>query len=656
MTTTLGLNALPVSKAAAIADKTPKDYPSSGLLVFEFDIWQEGYEGSIVTVYRAGTTTRQKLFSDPQLTQEIDNPQTLITREDSERNKFGKFLTSVYVPYSYSLDIDSTEQTGVNQVPVTKLAGQDISDALSFSAPGTNYMRKLKEILATQIEFLDYGTITSNPESNTNTLNKAVSAAASAGGGFVVLPAGEIVINPVDIPEDVILQGQGIDTTIIQSTAAQIVINFSGNNAGLMNLTLDGISRNNGSIGIYGKALSDIMLENVRVRNLDTGIQWQGGENHTYTRLNIQNCDRGMLAHGDQDASGGDDGSSFTGMEWFQGSVTQTFTSGIELLVKDNFCINNVIRQVDFDSNVGTDGAVLVVGARFTHLLNCSWTNNTVNLQVEDNSDVTLDFRETRGLYLSGGTMTGGTLSFDGLCENVIIEQMNLDSPTFEANVPSRQILLRNNVETDTLFSGITTKFSRWRTSDNGVIKGATTGSSPVTVYARKLEPNEVVSLNVTATAERQNANEHAIFMVTQGAKAAPATLAYDDQTVNFTVGDEIVGQTSGARAIIVADADSGTTGTLSLAAVTGTFIDNEIIQSASTTGQARVNGVLIPPASVALSGSKTTLHSSGSNTGAPPSGWAVNFAINGQELVVQVVGAASADVVWNVDIKQVAL
>jgi len=70
-------------------------------------------------------------------------------------------------------------------------------------------------------------------------------------------------------------------------------------------------------------------------------------------------------------------------------------------------------------------------------------------------------------------------------------------------------------------------------------------------------------------------------------------SLAYDAQTVNFTVGDEVKGNTSGASGIIESDTDAGATGTLILTNVRGTFLDNEtLVDSASPTGgKARVNG-----------------------------------------------------------------
>lgn len=71
--------------------------------------------------------------------------------------------------------------------------------------------------------------------------------------------------------------------------------------------------------------------------------------------------------------------------------------------------------------------------------------------------------------------------------------------------------------------------------------------------------------------------------------------LAYDAQTANFTVGRTLVGKNSNAKGVIVADTDGGTTGTLTLKRVQGTFYDNEPIEefNATTPGAAVANGGL---------------------------------------------------------------
>ena len=57
--------------------------------------------------------------------------------------------------------------------------------------------------------------------------------------------------------------------------------------------------------------------------------------------------------------------------------------------------------------------------------------------------------------------------------------------------------------------------------------------------------------------------------------------LNYDGQMVNFALGQYVIGQTSDAAGLIIADTDSGDTGQLRLTSVSGTFQDNESLLNA---------------------------------------------------------------------------
>lgn len=80
---------------------------------------------------------------------------------------------------------------------------------------------------------------------------------------------------------------------------------------------------------------------------------------------------------------------------------------------------------------------------------------------------------------------------------------------------------------------------------------------------------------------------------------AATTKIAYDAETAPFTVGLTVTGGTSAATGVIVAIVDNGTTGTLRVNTVVGTFVDNETITD-SATGSATSNiptGVVTIPA-----------------------------------------------------------
>lgn len=59
--------------------------------------------------------------------------------------------------------------------------------------------------------------------------------------------------------------------------------------------------------------------------------------------------------------------------------------------------------------------------------------------------------------------------------------------------------------------------------------------------------------------------------------------LDFDGQSANFTNGLVVTGGTSAARGTLVSHTDAGTTGTLILRNVVGTFTDNEAITDSST-------------------------------------------------------------------------
>jgi len=84
------------------------------------------------------------------------------------------------------------------------------------------------------------------------------------------------------------------------------------------------------------------------------------------------------------------------------------------------------------------------------------------------------------------------------------------------------------------------------------------------------------------------------------------AKLDYDGQTVNFTLGETVTGGTSGATGVVDIDNDSGSTGTLVLLSVTGTFQDDEAL-TGSSTGVAVVNGVLQNTVMFTVQGAATT-------------------------------------------------
>ena len=85
------------------------------------------------------------------------------------------------------------------------------------------------------------------------------------------------------------------------------------------------------------------------------------------------------------------------------------------------------------------------------------------------------------------------------------------------------------------------------------------------------------------------------IYECRTAGQCATVALSFDAQSADFNGGDLVTGGTSGAEGYIISQIDAGSTGTLELGAVTGTFIDDEAL-TGSVSGAAIVNGAPFTP------------------------------------------------------------
>jgi hypothetical protein len=615
------------------------------ILVSEYDVWREGYDGAVVYIYAAGTTTLLPVYTDPDLTIPAINPQVLLSKTDSLGARYGRFAKPIYTNAAYYLDINTVEQTGIHAVPLSGLAGQN-AGAATVIATGGNRARTLADRASDSVHAADYGEIGNSPTTNTTTLATAIGAAAARGGGRVRLPSGVIVFNQISIPQNVILTGAGRSATILQSQVAGRVIELTGAGAGLADLTLDGINLVPGSTGLYGKAVNRIRLDAVEIKRFATGMMFRGGRDHVYRDLSLSNNTVAGSLRGDDDFVGTGVGDEFSGLDWFQGTVQQHTGGGLDLTMFDLPVKHNVFHQVDFIDNV-TEPAVRLTGASFTSFRNCYWEGNTVNLQVEDNQDTTLLDRKVVGLRLDGGQIIDGTMSLDGLCQDVVIESMELSGLEIQSNIPETQVLIRDCVEFDTFISGDSTKIVRFRTVNAGSVTGQTTNATPIVAWKTKLHPNEVVCVDAIATAEAINTTDHAAYAIIGAARQPPATLTFDERTAAFTVGKLLIGSTSGATGIITA-ATNATTGTISLASVEGDFVDNELLTEENGTGGARVNGAVVMGVNTLVGTPTITFTAEQPNTLT----WGLSFAVAQQELQLLVTGEAAKTIIWTINVR----
>lgn len=620
------------------------------MLIEEFDYWRQGFDGGTVYIYLANTTTPASVFSDPACTVVEDNPQTL-TSEERNGALGGKFVRSLYTASAYQAFYGSVDQGGVQVPPLTELDGEDISDAL-VTADGGSAAHTLAFIVARTVYATDYGALGASAATNTATLAAAIGVSAGVGGGDVIIPAGTYPFTQLTLSQGVKLVGQDRQVTTLQSQTGDKVITLNGKGAGLHRLTLDGVSNVLNSIGIYSVGVDEISLFDIQVRSFATGIHLKGGQRLPFRELYIDGCDRGARLVGDADSGSSGNGEQLSDLQWIGGLVSNCTTSGVEFEYEDQPCVGNSLIAVGFDDNTGT--AVKIIGAQIIRLDGCHWDGNTHALSVEDDStSPETENNVVDGLIISNGRMTGGTISIEDTALNILFDRITFSDVDVTLTSPENAILVRDCIE-DALvtIAGTGVLWTRVRSIDDGGGFGITTDAVATKAWECHLEPGQAIVAEAMVSGNQQNGTNKAAYILGVSAKRAGATLAYDAQSANFTVGALLTGTTSGCKARIVGDSDSGATGTLTVRSIVpganGFFQDNEAITDSSS-GAATVNGTLSVP-TASLNGSSTSLRTDFEDDAA----WAAAFVANGQSLELQVSGKASMTVEWTVKVDKV--
>jgi hypothetical protein len=352
-----------------------------------------------------------------------------------------------------------------------------------------------------------------------------------------------------------------------------------------------------------------------------------------------------VKAHGDLNTGGGSDGGDYRHNAWIGGRIQQCSVTGIEFSYEDRICIANRMEDVGFTDNTGT--AIIVNGARFTMFTGCWWSGNTGSLLVRDDTDTTDTARLSNtviGLVIDGGQMTGGTAIFRDTAQDVLLQQLDIRDVDFTLQTPIVNRIAFYDCTEDSLVTvaGEGIKLVRWNRINTGASSGVTTDNTATKAWAMQLAPGQIVCLWVSAIGRRTNAAQFFTQQAVIQAQRPGASLAYDTQTANFTAGRTITGATSGAKAVIQADSDSGATGTLTLVDIVGTFLDNEIITD-GLTGSATVNGPITLNAVAAPTLTNVATLDASSFGG-------LTAAANGPELEIRVTGLASSTIEWSIN------
>jgi hypothetical protein len=607
--------------------------------IAEFDLWRNGYGGSLVNVYLSGTTTLASIYTDEALSIAAPNPQTL----DSlviDNEIYGKFTVPLYIGAAYYLDVVTKNQTGIIRPPLTTLTGQ-VADEATVIPTGGAVANPLDDLLGREFYATDTAAFTTSASTNNATLTTALGRAASAGGGKILLPDNTaLVFTQLTLANGVQLEGRGRSgtPTILQSQVADKIVTLN-TGSGLQNLALDGINNVASGIALYAKATNETNLRNVLIKRFDTGIKLVGGRYANWHEVYVDSCAIGATLQGNLDTAGGD---QYSDNSWYGGKISNCTTVGIRLTYEDRIVSNVKLANLIFDGNTGT--ALDVNGARFVTLENVKFLNNTINIAIADDTLNTVSDNTIKSFSMVGGSIAGGVVNIDGSCQNVVFKRVDFSNVQFNFTNIGNNITFVDCVENSgVVFTGQGTRVTRvHETFGDFPASAVTTTDATVTkIWEISLEPGQKAFLEAKVIGVMRNGVDYGMYHYGRAVHRPGATLAYDGQTGNFTKGLIVVGHTSGATARIIADADAGVTGTLTLKSILGTFVDNELLTDTST-GSATANGTLTL-VDCALLGSLAAIEADVETVGA----WGAAYAVAAGNIELQVTGAAVTVIDW---------
>lgn len=618
---------------------------TTGVRIKEFDFWHEGYGGATVTIYVGGTTTLAPIYEDIECTIPADNPQTLDSRElDDLHQPFGKWAQPLYTTSPYHLRISTGERSGIETPPLVSMDGVDISLAEAQARHGDSTI-VIADWLERTIDVLTYGDFSDEQgaTTSTETLNAAIGVAAAQGGGYVLVPPGSVEIQPITLPEGVVLRGAGVSATTLRCpTSNTSIVTLGGDGAGLQDLILDGVTVPENTYGVDALNCNSVVFDRCLVRRFETGVRLRGGSGHRWTSFSVASCDVGALLAGDLDTASTGLGAMFGHSVWLGGAVAFNTTAGIELRAVDALCTNIALHGVQFEANLAD--SLLITGARDVRTHGCWFHSNLTSLKIQDNDTTPLPLINTASrISIDGGFFDGAsngtTLFFAGECDLVRFRGVDFINCDFDLDSPQHTILLTDcKTDAQTTSQGVTQFLMRRSTDNGGQAAGTTAGATTVTAYSETVPPGETWIMDAKVVGKRTNGTERGSWWITGTIDRPAATLAYVNLVTAFTIGLIVTGASSGASARIVGDS----AGTLTLIDITGTFTNNEVIADTGG-GEAQVSGT--------ISTSNAVLSASANEDIKTPddgfSGAVVEFAANSANAELQFTGVASHNIEW---------
>jgi hypothetical protein len=414
-------------------------------------------------------------------------------------------------------------------------------------------------------------------------------------------------------------------------------VTMAGANAGLEDLTLNGVNAVTNSVGIRAINKANLALRNVAVSGFATGLHISGGDGVAFEELHVSACTRGAYLAGE--LLPGQGGAALRSLEWRGGSVASCISAGLVVEGVDAEAQNLVFEQVYFDANAAD--AVTITGGRSVMFPACFWRGNITNLRIEDGANpVNKAVNTSRSVRVLGGRMDGGHVRFNGECRAVVFDNTELLGVSLIASVPAEPIIFRDCFENSAVQqTGAVERLARLKTNRRGRFRLTTTNNTATAAWQIEVPPGDVVRIRADLVGRRMNGTDNASGAV-EGVVTRPgAALDFNSASTTLTAGSTVTGATSGATAQVIAVTQVSAAGTITLRDVVGTFQTGEsLVFSGGSTATAAGSVVT----------GNAVLVISAAGVAAALGTYAVAIDASGALARVMITGTASHTVEWD--------
>jgi hypothetical protein len=338
--------------------------------------------GGKVHTYEAGTTTPKATYSDAGGTTPNTNPIILDAR--------GEAL--IYWDGSYKVVVkdadDNTLYTVDPYTPVdAEFSGEDGAGLIGFLQDCTGAVAR-----TVQDKFYDHISVTDFGSTSDPTILTALEAVRTNGGGKLICKRETISTEDGvkivgEYTHGVTLDGQratitptvtGISGLKVCNEVGSIASQYQ-NKTCIRDINVTHTGTTGGTIGVKVEAASEIVMDNLRIRNAQTGLWLEGGLSSDFYNLTVRNCYLGVKASVFDDGVGGlnsfsPNANSFYGMRVFYNDLAVNYDnnpSGAVNWVGCNFEANN-------QSGTAADGVkvLALTNAGHHNFIGCHFESN----------------------------------------------------------------------------------------------------------------------------------------------------------------------------------------------------------------------------------------------------------------------------------------